>query len=232
VGNACRPPGASSPRRSTSAVVIRTVADHAGREIRSAPLAAPAEVARSGKPDSWTIRGLASATEKRYTLIEGLLDETIARGAFTRVLAEQADPIFFNWNHDPSLAMASTRATPPNLDVSEQRDGLRFWTRPTDTQTSRDVVNLVRDGVLTGASFAFRVAADEWEYDDDGIAHRRITEVSHLFDVCAATVGASPFANTESLSRYVRTHAGSRASNVALSKARARAKRLRFEAGK
>jgi len=66
---------------------------------------------------------------------------------------------------------------------------LRTVIKPPNTETGREVVELIRRGDMSQMSFAFRVKAAEERVDNDGGFHVRITDAD-LFDVSAVTYPA------------------------------------------
>jgi uncharacterized protein len=81
--------------------------------------------------------------------------EIIQPGAFKRLLAKDPD-VFLYWMHDSSQPLARTSAG--NLKVYEDSRGLAFEATPSDTQTARDALTLINDGVIRQMSFGFRIA--------------------------------------------------------------------------
>jgi hypothetical protein len=209
------------------------------RERRYAKLADVA-VRESGSAEAdFTIKGYAAVFGKE-SLNLGWFTEFIDPGAFDRVLSEDPD-VHLNINHDMNLVLARTkvRSGAGALDLGTDRDGLRMWARPVPTTYAEDLRSLMEVGVVDQASFCFTIARDEWryEYDSDGTERsiRTILEIGSLYDVCVTPQGAYPDTSTEvgrssdAVRAYVRSYGRGRASNVALAKARARAKRLRAQ---
>jgi len=163
---------------------------------------------------SWVIEGYAAVFEQETTLFDGRwfkLREQIARGAFGKVLegvARGDELVHLNFGHDMNTAIASS-AKPPNeiggLELEADFHGLRFFGRvdPDDSDAARLAVKL-RRGVVNQASFAFTIAGDELVEEltpeesatDQFEELWRITEIGHLYDVCACAQGA--YQQTES----------------------------------
>lgn len=122
----------------------------------------------------------------------GRFRETIQLGAFDKVLGKKYKrfdvPALVN--HDQSQLIG--RESNGTLVLSSDERGLRFEIDPPDTQLGRDVQTLVRDGYLTGCSFAFTVddAGQSWSHAEDGQLVRSINEVSGLFDVSIVSTPA------------------------------------------
>ena len=112
--------------------------------------------------------------------------EQIAPGAFEDAIKISDVRGLFNHNPDNLLGR-----TPDTMRLSEDKTGLKFEIDLPDTQVARDVHALVERGDITGNSFAFIVAEDEWNHEVDPPT-RRITRVSELFDAGPVTYPAYP----------------------------------------
>ena len=112
------------------------------------------------------LRGTAAAFNQPTRLGEGW-HEIIAPGAFTRAL-QRGDDVRALVNHDPNLLLGRTKSG--TLKLSQSERGLDFQVTLPDTQTGRDVWELVKRGDWDACSFAFRVDGsdgDSWEDDWD-----------------------------------------------------------------
>jgi HK97 family phage prohead protease len=163
---------------------------------------------------SWTIEGYAAVYEQATTLWDGRwfqMDEEIARGAFTNVLTRVTsgdETVHLNYVHEMASAVAATDVRNPagsttvseapvgGLTLREDAHGLRFFARvdPEDPDAQRMAVKM-RRGVVKQASFAFTIASEELAASgetEDGRDYEkwRVTEIGHLFDVCACPQGA------------------------------------------
>lgn len=117
-------------------------------------------------------------------------EETIAPGAFSRVLKEAPD-VRALFNHDPNYPLARTKNGTLNL----REDGSGLWTesRLSSNPTSDSVADYVRTGLVSGMSFAFTVRKQEWVFQELGssqLDRRVITEVGLLYDVGPVTYPA------------------------------------------
>lgn len=117
--------------------------------------------------------------------------EQIAPGAFSKTLQER--DIVLLWNHNKDMPLARTSAG--NLSLEQRADGLHMQATPVQTSQGKDLMELVRAGVVKGMSFGFQVIKDSWS-DDEGRAansmtgtHRTIQEVK-LHEVSAVTFPA------------------------------------------
>ncbi len=124
----------------------------------------------------------------------GSYGERVARGAFTKTLADGAD-VRCLWNHDPNYVLGRTKSG--TLALSEDDVGLAYEATPPDTQWARDLQTTMKRGDVTGSSFGFRVVKDKWTtvLDPDGdqktdmIDCRTLLELQ-LFDVSPVTFPA------------------------------------------
>lgn len=128
----------------------------------------------------------------------GGFTEQFSPSAFDRVLnRSKNDPrgrvdVVGLFNHDDNLVLS--RTTNNSLTLSKETSGLGWEMRNLpDTQTARDVVSLLRAGLLYGASFGFIVAdkGQHWTEDKAGNPVRTITDAD-LFDVSVVTWPAYP----------------------------------------
>lgn len=118
----------------------------------------------------------------------GWFKERIKSSAFDDVLDNDVRCLK---NHDPNLIIGRTKNK--TLRLKTNSVGLQFENDMPDTQTGRDVLEEVRSGLLSGCSFAFTVAEDDWKYfDDDRPAERTIVKIGQLFDVGPVTYPAYP----------------------------------------
>ena len=126
---------------------------------------------------------------KFNTLSENLggFREQIRAGAFDGVLIDDVRALF---NHDPSMILGRTTAGTLHLD--SDGTGLRYTIDPPDTQYARDLHKSIERGDVTQSSFAFQVADDDWNEDEDGRLIRTINTVKRLFDISPVTYPAYP----------------------------------------
>ena len=110
--------------------------------------------------------------------------EFIAPGAFEGRLE---DDVRFLINHD-GLPLARTTNGTLRLSVDER--GLKYEAKLNpNVSTSRDLIELLKDGTINQSSFAFIVEDDSWEVKD-GTNYRTINKVSRLYDVSSVTYPA------------------------------------------
>jgi HK97 family phage major capsid protein len=133
-----------------------------------------------------TIHGYASV----YGVLShdlGGFRETIARGAFADVLGTDVRCLL---NHDASQVLARSKSG--TLRLFDEERGLRFEADLPDSPLGENVRAAVGRGDIDGASFRFKVAADEWAGEV-----RTIVRVGELHDVTVATYNAYPDASVE-----------------------------------
>jgi len=98
----------------------------------------------------------------------------------------------FLFNHDPNLITG--RTTNGRLTITKEPRGLGYRHTPVETTAGRDLLLLVEDRTITGASFAFTVAegGDVWTEDERGNIVRTVTKAAGLYDISAVTNPAYP----------------------------------------
>jgi HK97 family phage prohead protease len=126
-----------------------------------------------------TLRGHAIVFNTLSTDLGGFR-ERIRPEAVDRMIAERTD-LFGLWNHDSSKPIA--RASAGTLVYRKDRVGLAVEMTPNmAVGDSRDAVERVRDGTVTGMSFAFQALEDEWRMEAGApvreVVDMRVNEVS------------------------------------------------------
>lgn len=123
------------------------------------------------------------------TTIAGRFAEVIAPGAFEGRLK---DNVVAALNHNTNQPLAKVGA---GLDLSVDSRGLKYGFDIPDTTTGRDLLELMKRGIVSGSSFAFTVEGESWEKRTDDLDLRTINKVGQLIDVSAVTTGAYPEAS-------------------------------------
>lgn len=131
---------------------------------------------------------------------EGNFLERIAPGAFGRTIAERGDQVraLYDHGHDPQLG---NKPLGPFRVLSEDKVGGYYEIALIDTDYNRDfIIPAARAGLL-GASFRFRVRAEEWkddpgvgDHNPQGIPERTITDTD-LYELGPVTFPASAAAS-------------------------------------
>lgn len=117
------------------------------------------------------------------------LREEVDPHAFDNVMATNPDVRAF-FNHNPDYVLGRTIAGTLQLGVDAR--GLSYEINPPDTQLARDLMTSMRRKDITGSSFSFVVARDQWTDNEDGSITRRILEFDSLYDVGPVTFPAYP----------------------------------------
>lgn len=114
--------------------------------------------------------GHASVVDVTYD-VGGVFREKIARGAIGAALAGNPD-VVLNLNHGRAgtgLPLARTKSAtggPPTLRLTEDQIGLRCEADlDAEDDDSKLVARKLRAGLLGEMSFAFKVLAQDWNYD-------------------------------------------------------------------
>lgn len=125
-----------------------------------------------------------------------LFNDIVMPGAFTKTLQERGDRVAICWQHDWKQPLGK-----PVL----REDGKGLWVdgKISDTALGRDVLTLLRDGVITTMSIGYDTVKHEWgelnekgaDEDKAGKAKkgrrvRRLQEV-RLYEISLVTVGAN-----------------------------------------
>jgi len=129
-----------------------------------------------------------AAKYNKWSVDLGGFREKIKKGAFDEAL--ENSNIMCLKNHDPNLVLG--RNTSGTLRLKTNSVGLNFDDDVPDTTTGRDTVEEVRRGDISGCSFSFTIAEDDWKYLEDGTVERTIIKVGEMFDVGPVTFPAYP----------------------------------------
>lgn len=127
------------------------------------------------------ISGYAATFDSPTTIID--FEETIRPGAFSRALRERQD-VRALWNHDPSRILGRTASG--TLRLSEDSRGLHFEVELPNSPTGSDVLESIRRGDVTGASFGFMARRDRWNASR---TERELLDLD-LFDISPVTYPA------------------------------------------
>jgi HK97 family phage prohead protease len=158
-------------------------------ERRTRP--AEVEIRSDGDSSTFTVRGYASVVEHSYEVYggpeRGGWNETIARDAFAKTLAEKPD-VAFLINHD-GIPLARSRSG--TLTLSADNTGLASEAEiDAESPLGQTLRSAMKRGDLDQMSFGFRVTRQEW---NEEYTERRITEVSlDHGDVSIVTYPANP----------------------------------------
>jgi hypothetical protein len=138
---------------------------------------------------TWAPEARSSTGELRVSGFAAVFDsesedlgfiETLAPSCFTRALTRPGSDPYLLLGHDSNAILA--RRSAGTLELREDAHGLAFTADIVPTTQGKDVALLVKTGHLSGCSFGFTVAQDEWSMRN-GTPHRRVTEIGELFEI-------------------------------------------------
>ncbi len=125
--------------------------------------------------------------------------EQLAPGAFDVVLDDPATDARALWDHDTRMLLGRQGAG--TLRLHADGDGLAYAVDLPRTSYAEDLIELVRRGDVTGASFAFVPGEVERGRTSDGRTRITHTSVAQLLDVSPVTYPAYRGATTALRSR-------------------------------
>ena len=155
--------------------------------------------ARSINDDSkMVLEGYALKFEKETELWKGF-KEVIRKGALDNT---DMSRVFLLFNHNDDVILAGTSNNSLELQVDDI--GLKFRAELVDTQTSKEVYTLAKQGLLTKCSFSFRTAKNGYKYSrtDDSNELGEIVDIETLYDVAVVTYPA--YDDTEVYARDIK----------------------------
>ena len=135
------------------------------------------------------IEGYAAVFDQPSEDLGGFI-EIIEPGAFKKTIQEADIRALFN--HDPNYVLGRNRAG--TLRLAEDAHGLQFEVKLPDTTWARDLLQTVRRGDVSQASFGFQTVRDRWKIieDQDEVMRKRTLLEVKLFDVSPVTYPAYP----------------------------------------
>ena len=157
---------------------------------------ATTEVRADTTGDTFTIVGHGAVFSPEVSEPLGGFRETIARGAFRKVLSQRGLDVLGLWDHDASKILS--RTTNGTLTLREDPTGLYYEMQvPAGVSYANDLRILVEGGFVSKSSFAFRVSDGQtWTEDPDtGELLRTITQFDSLHDV--SVVGTPAYGGTD-----------------------------------
>lgn len=113
---------------------------------------------------------------------------------FDAVMASNPD-VRALFNHNPDNVLGRTTAGTLSLSIDSR--GLAYTINPPDTTLANDLMVSMRRKDITGSSFGFVVARDQWTDNADGTLSRTILEIEQLLDVSPVTYPAYDQANSQ-----------------------------------
>lgn len=133
---------------------------------------------RSVENGNLSVSGYVNITGSQSRVLGGneqKFVETIAKGAFSKALANATRDIDFLAEHNTKLILASTRNG--SLSLKEDSKGLFMSAEITATSWGTDYFKLIDSGILKNMSFGFRTIKDDWRVGKDGIYQRTVYEL-------------------------------------------------------
>lgn len=142
-------------------------------EIRTADLWPDADYELRATPEGLTFEGYAAVYDvpSRRMAFPSVRNgipfrEVVKPGAFTKTLAEKAN-VTLRYQHNLNgLPLASTRAG--TMELSDSPRGLRVRASLPDNEWGRPVRDAIARGDISGMSFRFKAARQDWTRDEDG----------------------------------------------------------------
>jgi hypothetical protein len=148
------------------------------RELRFNPAEVRADKAEDGNQ---TLSGIAVVYNSLSQDLGGFR-ERILPGALTKVLASP-DNIFATTDHNLTVVTTLGSRENQTLSLWDTPEGLAFTVTMPDTTTARDAFTNVSNGNISGMSFAFTCAKDQWSVDESGQRIREVLEFGALYEI-------------------------------------------------
>lgn len=180
---------------------IRTYSDAVNVLVRSA---------EEGRPEM--IEGYAIVFGSRSNLIydflvDGMLYETIERGAVTQADLDQWD-VRATLDHDSSQLLARSINGKGSLTLTVDDKGVKYSFEVPDTIDGRRAAERVKRGELYGSSFEFSLNEKTdctYSRDNDGVLCRSVKKIARMYDV---SIVQNPAYQESSVSRRSMEDAG------------------------
>ena len=141
---------------------------------------------QEGEEPQYIVEGYATTYDDPYTIFsfDGVdYKERISRDALAG--ADISDVIFL-YNHE---GMVYARQSNGTLELSSDEKGLHVRADLGSTEASREMFESIKAGLVTQMSWAFTIAADEY---DEETHTRSINSVKKVYDVSAVSIPANP----------------------------------------
>ena len=135
--------------------------------------------------------------------------ETVSDMAITEDTILRSD-VFATLNHNPERVLARCKYGSGSLQLSVDERGLRYEYEAPHTALGDEVIEAIRRGDLTDASFAFTIDAEDpdaqkWE-KRDGYYYRTIYKIAQLYDISNVWTGAYAEASSEIRSNTIQDY--------------------------
>ena len=112
--------------------------------------------------------------------------DVIDKGAFTKTIKEMSGRVKILWNHSVMEPIGKP------VELKEDEKGL--WVKAKlslGVQRAKEVLTLIKDGVITEMSIGYETIKEEWEKLPGGLSIRHLKEIK-LYDTSPVTFAANP----------------------------------------
>lgn len=137
---------------------------------------------------SYVVRGHYTVFGTEYELFPGFYECVDSRALDDMDTSD----VLFQFNHS-GTPLARLRNGSLRIGI----DDIGGWAEAdlSGCQQARDIYEAISNGLIDRMSFGFTIADDgfEWEEDEDGTIHSRITKVEKLYDVSCVDLPASDY---------------------------------------
>lgn len=138
------------------------------------------------------LKGYAAKYGVRSHLIGQKFREVISRGAFDRVVSKRGDTVALI-NHDSNFPLG--RTSTGTLRLRSDSVGLAYELDLGNQSYAQDLYQSVQRGDINGCSFAFLLNKgidDSWDFDEDSMPLRTVSNFTELPDISFVTNPAYP----------------------------------------
>lgn len=157
------------------------------RDFSVSDFAAITRDEQEGEEPSYVVRGHFTVWDTPYELYEDFFEEIDSRALDECDMSD----VIFQVDHE-GTPLARTRNKTLRVGIDE----VGGWVEADlgGSQRGRETYEAIQSGLIDRMSFGFIIADDgfEWEEDEDGVIHSRITKVRKLFDTSCVTWPANP----------------------------------------
>lgn len=154
-------------------------------------------VEREEEDNSYIVRGHYAVFNVEYELFPGFFESVDERALDNMDTSD----VLFQFNHG-GTPLARIRNGSLRIGVDE----VGGWAEAdlSGCQQSRDIYEAISNGLIDRMSFGFTIADDgfEWDEDEEGNIHSRITRVEKLYDVSCVDLPASEFTDISARSLH------------------------------
>lgn len=157
------------------------------RDFSVSSVAAVTRDEQESQEPSYVVRGHYTVFNSPYELFPDFFEEIDSRALDETDMSD----VIFQVDHE-GTPLARLRNKTLRLGIDE----VGGWVEADlgGSQRGREIYEAISNGLIDRMSFGFIIAEDgfEWEEDEDGVIHSRITKISKLFDTSCVTWPANP----------------------------------------